>query len=247
MKGHASELRQQRPTFLLPSFALGLIGFASAGLSPVASARESECFGSVSNGSIEHSVKLPSSGKNFTVYSATAAAVGRTHVHSKVAGVVTGAYKVLETSAPGVAFVIGETGWPSGGRFRPHRTHQNGLSVDFFVPVRNAAGQSVPIPTSPLTRFGYDVEFDAKAKFGEFRIDFVATAEHLYQLHQVGKAQGVGITLVIFDPQYLPMLFATPRGSYLKQHLPFMKGKPWVRHDEHYHVDFGVPCKAKKG
>jgi len=23
-----------------------------------------------------------------------------------------------------------------------------------------------------------------------------------------------------------------------------MKAKPWVRHDEHYHVDFAVPCKT---
>lgn len=22
-----------------------------------------------------------------------------------------------------------------------------------------------------------------------------------------------------------------------------MKGRPWVRHDEHYHVDFALPCK----
>jgi penicillin-insensitive murein endopeptidase len=29
----------------------------------------------------------------------------------------------------------------------------------------------------------------------------------------------------------------------LKQNLRFMKNKPWVRHDEHYHVDFAVPCK----
>jgi len=45
------------------------------------------------------------------------------------------------------------------------------------------------------------------------------------------------------DRPYLPRLFATPRGPYLQQHLSFMKAKPWVRHDEHYHVDFAVPCK----
>jgi hypothetical protein len=47
--------------------------------------------------------------------------------------------------------------------------------------------------------------------------------------------------------QYLPKLFATQRGAYLQQHLNFMKGKPWVRHDEHYHVDFAIPCKTDKG
>ena len=36
-------------------------------------------------------------------------------------------------------------------------------------------------------------------------------------------------------------LFATPRGAYLQQHLHFMARPAWVRHDEHYHVDFR-PC-----
>jgi hypothetical protein len=139
--------------------------------------------------------------------------------------------------------VYGETGWPSGGRFRPHRSHQNGLSVDFFVPVRDATGRSVPLPTDVTTRFGYDIEFDASAKYGQYSIDFQAIAEHLYQLDVAAKAHGVGMSLVIFDLQYLPRLFATPRGAYLQRNLPFMKGKPWVRHDEHYHVDFAVPCK----
>jgi len=29
--------------------------------------------------------------------------------------------------------------------------------------------------------------------------------------------------------------------------LNFMKGEAWVRHDEHYHVDFAVPCKPLSG
>ncbi len=210
-------------------------------------ASESKCYGTVSNGRIEGSVKLPTEGANFSAYSNVAAAAGRTFVHAKVAEVITSAYAALRAASPATVYVYGETGWPSGGRFRPHRTHQNGLSVDFFVPVRNAAGASVHLPTSPLTRLGYDIEFDGSAKYGEYTIDFPATAEHLYQLHQAAKARGVGIALVIFDVQYLPRLFATPRGAYLQQNLPFMKGKPWVRHDEHYHVDFAVPCKPNAG
>jgi len=139
--------------------------------------------------------------------------------------------------------VYGETGWLSGGRFRPHRTHQNGLSVDFFVPVRNKAGESVPLPTRATERFGYDLEFDAQGKLGELTIDFEALAEHLYQLQVSAAAKGAGIALVILDPPYLPLLFATRRGVYLREKVPFMKGRAWVRHDEHYHVDFRIPCK----
>ncbi|EHR70761.1 murein endopeptidase [Burkholderiales bacterium JOSHI_001] len=221
------------------------IFFVAALLAPtIAAAAESQCYGSVSNGRIEGSVKLPLHGANFSAYSTLAATAGRTHVHSKVAAIVEASYKALAAAHPGTRYVYGETGWPSGGRFRPHRTHQNGLSIDFFVPVKDARGQSVPLPTNLSDKLGYDVEFNQQAKYGEYTIDFDALSEHLYQLDIAAKAAGSGLALVIFDVQYLPRLFATQRGSYLKENLPFMKGKPWVRHDEHYHVDFLVPCKA---
>jgi penicillin-insensitive murein endopeptidase len=206
-------------------------------------AAESQCFGTVSNGRLEGGVKLPGEGSNFTSYSTLGVAVGRTYVHSKVAGIIITAYAALGREKPSTTYVYGETGWSSGGRIRPHRTHQNGLSVDFFVPVQNAAGKSVPLPTSVTNKLGYDIEFNVNAKYEEFTIDFEATAEHLYQLHLAAKAAGAGIALVIFDSGFLPKLFATKRGPYLQKELPFMKGKPWVRHDEHYHVDFIVPCK----
>ena len=212
-----------------------------------AMAAESECFGTVNNGRIEGSVKLPTSGPNFTAYSAVGATAGRTHVHSRVAEIVTAAYAALAAEDPSTTYVYGETGWSSGGRIRPHRTHQNGLSVDFFVPVRNAEGKSVPRPTGITNRYGYDIDFNANGRYAEYSIDFPAVAEHLYQLHLAAKARGAGIALVIFDAPFLPKLFATPRGPYLQQNLPFMKGKPWVRHDEHYHVDFAVPCKPNAG
>jgi penicillin-insensitive murein DD-endopeptidase len=205
-------------------------------------ATESQCFGTVSNGRVEGSVKLPLAGPNFTAYSKLGATAGRTHVHSKVADIMTAAYAASASADPSVVYVYGETGLPSGGRIRPHRTHQNGLSVDFFVPVRNEAGKSVPLPTGPTNKLGYDIEFNAEAKFAEYSIDFPALAEHLYQLHIAAAARGVGIARVIFDVPFLPKLFATPRGAYLKAHLPFMKGRAWVRHDEHYHIDFAVPC-----
>lgn len=228
---------------LLPKLAVLCLG---AALAPVQAA-PSQCYGTVGNGRIEGSVKLPVRGANFAAYSTLAASAGRTHVHATVAEVLAASYAALQKTSPSVTYVYGETGWPAGGRFRPHRTHQNGLSVDFFVPVRDAKGKSVPLPTGLSNRLGYDIEFDGQARYGEYSIDFPALAEHLYQLDLAAKARGVGIALVIFETSYLPKLFATPRGAYLQQNLPFMKGKPWVRHDEHYHVDFAVPCKPKAG
>jgi penicillin-insensitive murein DD-endopeptidase len=221
--------------------------FAYLAQHAVVSASPSQCFGTVGNGRIEGSVKLPISGPDFSVYSSVGAAAGRTHVHSKVAEIVTAAYAALAATNPEVSYVYGETGWPAGGRIRPHRTHQNGLSVDFFVPVRDQSGRSVPLPTDLANRFGYDIEFDSMARYGGYAVDFPAMAEHLYQLHLAAKAHSADIALVIFDPRFLPQLLATPPGPYLQQHLTFMKQPAWVRHDEHYHVDFAVPCRANLG
>lgn len=229
------------------SFALLRRAFLAFLLLPLtAMAAESVCFGTLSNGRLEGGVKLPEQGANFQSYSTVAGLAGRTYVHSRVARVVEDAYAELAKAMPDAVFVYGETGWPSGGRFQPHRTHQNGLSVDFFVPVRNAAGQSVPIPTSPTTRFGYDLEFDAQAKLGELSIDFAALAEHLHQLNLAAKKHKAPIARVIFDPAYFAPLFAAPKGPLIRN-LPYMKGKPWVRHDEHIHVDFAIPCRPLRG
>lgn len=203
----------------------------------------STCFGTAANGRLEGGVKLPRSGPNYSAYSSAGIIAGRTYVHSQVAGIVTSAYRALEKSQPDAVFVYGETGWRSGGRFRPHRTHQNGLSVDFMVPVRDRQGRSVPLPTSALNKYGYDIEFDAKAEWNGLRIDFDSIGEHLYKLHQAAQAVGAGISLVILDVNYLPKLFATRHGVWLKSNVIFMQKQAWVRHDDHYHVDFAVACK----
>jgi penicillin-insensitive murein endopeptidase len=202
----------------------------------------SRCFGTVSRGRLEDAVALPTDGANFSAYSRLGVTAGRTHVHSTVRDIVVDAYAQLATALPGTVFVYGETGWAGGGRIRPHRSHQNGLSVDFFVPVRNAAGASVPLPTSVTNKLGYSIEFDAAGRCDDLRIDFAAIAEHLFQLAASARRHDAGLAMVIFDPPYLPMLLATPRGAWLREHVNFMKGRAWVRHDEHYHVDFRIAC-----
>ncbi len=187
---------------------------------------------------------MPAEGANFEAYSLAGVVAGRTYVHSTVQKIVLDSYAATVPRQPDVRFVYGETGWKDGGRIKPHRTHQNGLSVDFMVPVRDARGRPAMIPRTPFNKFGYDIEFDASGRFEDLTIDFEAMSEHLYRLDQAAKAAGSSLSLVIFDTQYLPRLFATSHGAYLREKVPFMKGKPWIRHDQHYHVDFAVPCKA---
>ncbi|MBP6748264.1 MAG: penicillin-insensitive murein endopeptidase [Xanthomonadaceae bacterium] len=214
-----------------------------------ASAADSVCYGTPANGRIEHATQLPDNGKNFQAYSRLGVTLGRTYAHARVARTVKDAYAQVATAAPGKVFVYGESGFEDGGRFKPHKTHQNGLSVDFFVPVLDDKGRSVALPGSATNRYGYDIEFDANARYRidakrPLRIDFEAMAEHLYALDRAAKTAGAPIDRVIFEPKYLPKLFATKRGAYLRRHVDFVRGKVWWRHDEHYHVDFSANCRA---
>jgi penicillin-insensitive murein endopeptidase len=233
---------KQGRAFSPAGWAAALSGMLLFGDAP-AHAVNSQCYGTVGHGYIENSVEMPANGPNFEAYSSAARSLGRTYVHSEVAEIVSAAYAAVAITDPDISFVYGETGWSSGGQMRPHHTHQNGLSVDFFVPIRDKSGRSIPMPTGAIEKFGYGVSFDDQGKNENFEIDFAAVAEHIYQLDVAAKAHGVGLSLVIFDLRYLPKLFATARGPYLKDHIPFMKGKPWIRHDQHYHVDFAIPCK----
>lgn len=116
--------------------------------------RQSECFGTSANGRLEYGVKLPASGKNFTGYRLFAMAAGRTYVHLIVRDIIVTAYKTLETQQPDKGFKYAETGFRKGGPFKPHKTHRNGLSMDFMVPVIDRKQRSVHLPTNPLNKFG---------------------------------------------------------------------------------------------
>lgn len=205
--------------------------------------RASTCYGTPENGRLEEGVALPASGRNFQAYSMAGWMLGRTFVHADVQAALLDAWRTLETAAPGIVFVYGETGWPRGGRIRPHKTHRNGTSVDLMVPVlRNDAPST--IPANALNKFGYDLQFDDDGRLGDLRIDFEAIAEHLFQLHAAAKQRGIGIRRVIFEVPLQRHLWKTKRGAWLRANVAFSTRPAWVRHDEHYHVDFAVPCKA---
>lgn len=203
----------------------------------------STCFGTTANGRLADGVKLPSGGANFTSYGRVPEMAGRTYVHDAVRDIVVEAYRMLEAEQPGKVFKYAETGFEEGGRFKPHKTHRNGLSVDFIVPVLDAAGASVHLPTHMLNRYGYDIEFDAQGRYGEYRIDYEALAAHIVALDRAARNAGSRLWRVIFDPGLVPNLYRTRYGDYIKKHVEIPRKPSWVRHDEHYHVDFGVQCR----
>jgi penicillin-insensitive murein endopeptidase len=203
----------------------------------------SQCYGTTSKGRIENPQKLPSSGPNFTSYSLVAEVMGRTYVHSTVKDIIVAAYKQLEQTQANKVFKYAETGAKSGGQFKPHKTHRNGLSVDFMVPVVDQHNQSQHLPTNLLNRWGYDLEFDHQGKLDQLTIDYEAMAAHIVALDKHSKTLGHKLWRVIFDPKLQPFLLNTSHGDYIKQHIKLSTKRSWVRHDEHYHVDFAIPCK----
>lgn len=206
-------------------------------------AAESICYGTTSEGKLENGAQLPTRGVNFTSYGTVPELVGRTYVHSKVREVIVAAYQMLELEQPGKLFKFAETGFKEGGQFKPHKTHRNGLSVDFIVPVTDSTGRSVYLPTHPFNKYGYGIEFDDKGRFEDHKIDYEALSAHIVVLHKSAIQRGVDIWRVIFDPKLSPNLYMTKNGEYIKKHIEIPTKNSWVRHDEHYHVDFQVECK----
>jgi len=199
----------------------------------------SVCHGTTRDGWLENAVPV-GAGKVGRPYCWVCTRALRTYGHERAVAAVRLAYGALATSDPGTDWVYGESGWPWGGRFRPHRTHRNGLSFDFMVPLADAK----PFPTSLGNRFGYDEEFDADGMGSAGRIDFAAIVRHLEALERQAREQGGGIARVIFAPDLQDNLARAPGGAALLGRLRFNAGPSWVRHDEHYHVDFDFACAA---
>lgn len=149
----------------------------------------------------------------------------------------------MERELPNKVYKFAETGFKEGGQFKPHKTHQNGLSVDFMTPVVNSKGKSVHLPTNAFNKLGYNIEFDQNDEYDGLSIDYEALAAHVVALHKQVKKYGYDLWRVIFDPELQPKLFKTKYADYLVSNVQFSTKPSWVRHDEHYHVDFLISCE----
>lgn len=193
--------------------------------------------GTVSKGYLENGKRIDFQGDNFTTYSFLGYLAGRTYTHGKVKKMLLDTYKQCAKVLPDITFVLGETSWRKGGSFLPHRTHRNGLSIDFMTPLLK---NGIHYRTHHLLNlWGYRLEFDQKGKLGELEIDYETMARHLYELNIAAKKNGIKIKKVIFDPILRPYLLATPYGKKIKN-LPFTRNRVVIRHDDHYHVDFKI-------
>jgi penicillin-insensitive murein endopeptidase len=198
-------------------------------------------------GSLKNGVSLPARGDGFITYSALGNSLGRQYVHSRVRDTLLAAFAALYTAEPGRTFVLGETGLKSGGRFPPHKTHQNGLSVDIFMPVRDNRGRYAVMPTAFWNNFGYSLEFDAQGRGkGGLSIDFESVADLLVELDRQAERRGLAIDLIIVAPEYVDRILAVKNVPGLDRlSARFLRAPAWVRHDEHIHVDFRLAERSR--
>lgn len=193
--------------------------------------------GTVSNGQLENAKRVPFRGDNFTTYAFWGYLTGRTFAHDKVKATILDAYDICIETCPETTFALGEIGFCNGGRFIPHITHQNGLSVDFMTPMLK---DGKPYHSHHLLNiWGYGWEFDKKGHKDNVQIDYETSAKHIYALKQAAKKHGLRIKKVIFDPVLRPYLLKTEYGKKIKN-LPYTRNRVIIRHDDHYHIDFEV-------
>jgi len=203
----------------------------------------SESVGSVSNGSLKNGRIVPFTGKNFHYFDTTSYLANRGFTHEKVLETVLDAYEALDALLPGRHFCIMECSHRHGGKLYPHRTHQNGMSVDFMMPKLKDSN-----PYYELDNLGaqhYMLTFDENGKYSEdstIELDFNTIALHILELQSAAKKNGLSIEKVIINTGLKDELFATENGKILKNSRIYFAQylSPLINsvHDDHFHVDF---------
>ena len=204
---------------------------------------ESTSIGNAGNGSLTNATLIPFKGSNYSYFDKTSYLGGRAFTHSSVAKITIDTYRSLAEQKIQRHFKVMEFSRKEGGKMFPHRTHQNGLSVDYMMPlVKNGE------PYYELDKKGashYMLDFNRDGKFAEdssIEIDFDMAALHILELEKQARKNGMRIHKVIFNTHLKDELYASQNGKkllrsgiYVTRNLSKLIND---LHDDHYHVDF---------
>ncbi len=201
--------------------------------------------GTVSNGGLVNGRRFPFRGENYRYFSRMSYAFfNRAWVHSKVLDISLEAYRTMHGEKPNRDFLIMECSHKKGGKMWPHRTHQNGTSIDFGTPLlRNGK------PYYLHHYFGiwhYAMFFNNRgiSKINKnVSIDFETMGAHILALENAARKRGMYIKKVIFKIDLKDDFFQSINGKKVKKKgIYFARSLPKAidnLHDEHYHIDFG--------
>lgn len=203
----------------------------------------SSAVGTAAKGSLLHGKLIPFQGPNYRYYDTLSYLDDRAFVHHSLKKTVLDTYADMDSLFPGRLFTIMECSKKDGGKIWPHRTHQNGLSIDFMVPMTQAEQPYYGLDTMGFSHYLLDFEDDGSAPgLPDVKIDFDIGAAHLLSLQRNALHNGLTISKVLLKKELLDELFASRYGPQLKaSKLYFPQGlEPLINqlHDNHYHVDF---------
>jgi penicillin-insensitive murein endopeptidase len=205
--------------------------------------KPSTSLGTPGKGSLENAKLMPFSGPNFQYFDTLSYTEGRAFTNGKTRNCLLDAYKQLQTDVPSRTFFVMECSTKRGGKLWPHRTHQNGLSVDFMMPLTKSGQPFVDLDTIGAKH--YFLSFNKSGlwmKDQSVSIDFDLVAQHILELHNAGEKNGLGISKVIINTDLKPEFYATPHGQIVKDlEIYVVKSlTPTINalHDDHYHIDF---------
>lgn len=203
----------------------------------------SESKGSVSNGELINGKLIPFNGTNFQYFDTASYLGERAFLNDKVLAAVIETYDSLALRHPERTFRIMECSNKHGGKISPHRTHQNGLSIDFMVPVSKHGAPSYEL--DDLGASHYLLSFDDQGRFEEdpaLQIDFDLISEHIVVLQEVAEKHGLQIEKVIFKMELKDELYASKYGAEIQNKGIYITRNlsPLINslHDDHYHIDF---------
>ena len=205
--------------------------------------KESVSKGSVGGGSLINGKLFPFKGKNFMYFDERSYLEGRGFLHSEVRDIVLDTYDSLSSVLPHRYFMIMECSRKNGGRMLPHRTHQNGLSIDFMMPLKKDNKPYYGLDT--LGALHYALTFDDAGKYvndDQVEIDFDIVSRQIVLLNYFAKKNGYRINKVIIKIELKDELYQSAFGDEIKKSgIYVVQGlTPIVNHmhDDHFHIDF---------
>lgn len=204
---------------------------------------ESKATGTVSRGTLENASIIPFEGPNFKYFDQNSYIGGRAFTHSKVVEITVATYDALSQKGVDRMFRVMEFSRKEGGKIIPHRTHQNGLSVDYMMPLVKNGLPCYDFDDQGASHYLLDFDKNGASKDDpSITIDFNTAAQHILELEMQARKRGMRIDKVIFNTYLLNELFATPMGQKLRRSgIYFAQSlRPIINelHDDHYHVDY---------
>ncbi len=201
--------------------------------------------GTVSGGTLVNGKLFPFQGTNYQYFDTSSYINNRAFLNDKIRTVVISSYKQLEKEIPDRKFFIMECSNKNGGKIFPHRTHQNGLSIDFMMPL--IKGNKAFYGLDTIGASHYWLDFDNEGKYSGDKgisIDFDLVAMQILSLETQARNNGYKIQKVIIKTEFKNLIFATPYGKKLKQSNIYLVNSltPLINslHDDHFHIDFEI-------